>query len=112
MLIHIQDLSHPNIIAQHNNVLDILRKLKIRQSLIDSMISVGNKIDRISMETLKRIRDNAQIKGNTFTEISCRNGEGLSTLIQKIDLVKIYILKLIQSVLSEFYKPNLVNNQI
>lgn len=81
-------MSHPNIIAQHNNVFEVLQKLKIKQSLIDSVLSVGNKIDRIPKETLDKLSCDTQINGNKLNMISCRTGEGLAELIKKIDLVK------------------------
>lgn len=78
-------MSHPNIFAQRDNVLETLNGLKIRPELLKNMISVGNKIDRLP-ENLKLERF---LSFNPeMIQISCRNGAGMSKLIQKLDLVE------------------------
>uniref|UniRef100_A0A914PEX1 Uncharacterized protein n=1 Tax=Panagrolaimus davidi TaxID=227884 RepID=A0A914PEX1_9BILA len=82
LLIHIQDLSHPNIATQRDNVYETLQGLGIQQNLIDSMISVGNKIDK--METNPAEMKEA-LKDERMRLISCESGDGIEKLINEID---------------------------
>ena len=42
---HVQDISHPNAEAQKADVLSVLKKLNLRQPLIDNIVEARNKID-------------------------------------------------------------------
>ncbi|KAE9552537.1 hypothetical protein FO519_004234 [Halicephalobus sp. NKZ332] len=81
LLIHVQDLSHPNVFLQRENVVETLEELGVRRELVDSMISVGNKIDRV--ESLDPILN--KVKDEEIHLISCETGEGIEDLIKKID---------------------------
>lgn len=48
VLIHVRDVSHPDTISQNKNVLATLKSLKMPQGLLDNMITVGNKIDKVA----------------------------------------------------------------
>lgn len=45
VIVHVQDLSHPDRIAQRENVLETLHQIRVPSKLLDGMIEVGNKID-------------------------------------------------------------------
>ncbi|KAH7710202.1 GTP-binding protein HflX [Aphelenchoides avenae] len=86
LLVHIQDLSHPDVVAQRDNVYRTLEGLKMDARLMDTMINVGNKVDRVIGDSLpeKALSDDMCI-------ISCRTGEGVNELIQRIDTAVIAI---------------------
>jgi GTP-binding protein HflX len=82
LLIHIQDLSHPNIATQRDNVFETLQGLGIQQNLIDSMISVGNKIDKMETNPAEM---KETLKDDRMRLISCESGDGIDKLINEID---------------------------
>lgn len=45
VIVHVQDLSHPDHIAQRENVLQTLSQMGVPQRLMDTMVEVGNKVD-------------------------------------------------------------------
>ena len=47
MLVHIIDGSHPLAYAQRKNVMDVLDGLDARPELVENIISVVNKIDKM-----------------------------------------------------------------
>jgi GTP-binding protein HflX len=85
LLIHIEDLSHPDIEAQRANVMQTLRDLKVRDELIDSMIHISNKIDKLAPEKLESLRASSN-DNNVF--VSCRTGFGLTKLVNHLDTVR------------------------
>ena len=44
---HVTDISHPDQIAQRQNVLDTLGRLNIPDALKENIIEVGNKVDKL-----------------------------------------------------------------
>ena len=62
-------------------MIETLKELGVRQDLIDSMISVGNKIDKT--QDLDQIL--SKVKDENIQLISCETGEGVENLIKKID---------------------------
>ena len=44
---HVQDISHPDQIAQRQNVMDTLGRLNIPETLRENIIEVGNKVDKL-----------------------------------------------------------------
>lgn len=85
LLIHIEDLSHPNVQAQRENVMRTLQDLKIRDELVDSMIHVSNKVDKLSSAELETLNASSSMENNLL--VSCRTGLGLSKLVDYIDKV-------------------------
>ena len=73
----IEDVSHPDRVAQKETVLKTLKGLRLNQSLIDSLIFVGNKVDKA---------DGLPNEPDTHF-ISCLSGYGLPELIATIDKV-------------------------
>jgi len=76
LLIHIKDASHPDVKAQDDNVHRTLKSLKHLQPLLDGIITVGNKIDKIDRsEWMAVILDGV-------IPISCTEGYGLEFLLE------------------------------
>ena len=57
VLIHVRDISNPDHEMQSNNVLGTLRRLGVPENKIDSMITLGNKIDLVAPTEWKVMRD-------------------------------------------------------
>lgn len=73
-------MSHPNLKAQRENVQQTLEGLKMDAHLIENMINVGNKIDRIPPGELDKFRNDEHL-----VLVSCRNNTGLPVLVDKLD---------------------------
>lgn len=86
LLIHIEDLSHPNVEKQRENVMQTLRELNLRDELITSMIHVSNKVDKLLPEKVESLR--SSILGDSSLFISCRSGLGLTKLVNLLDQVR------------------------
>jgi len=48
VLVHIRDISHPDAAAQKINVLETLKRQNVEPKLLDSMIEVCNKVDKLA----------------------------------------------------------------
>jgi len=48
VLVHIRDISHPDTVAQKINVLETLQQQNVDSKLLDNMIEVCNKVDRLN----------------------------------------------------------------
>ena len=48
VLVHIRDISHPDAVAQKANVLQTLQQQNVESKLIDNMIEVCNKVDKLA----------------------------------------------------------------
>uniref|UniRef100_A0A915PU86 Hflx-type G domain-containing protein n=1 Tax=Setaria digitata TaxID=48799 RepID=A0A915PU86_9BILA len=76
ILLHVEDISNPDYLCQRDVVMKTLSALKIRDELLNSVIRVGNKIDKLS-------RLPADEPDKYF--ISCTDGRGFVELIAAID---------------------------
>ncbi|KAL7078148.1 hypothetical protein ACQ4LE_002325 [Meloidogyne hapla] len=90
LLIHLMDLSHPDLLAQRDNVLETLHNLKINQNLINNIINVGNKLDKCDDERKEKLAEwgiltSETLNNNNLFSISCRTLKGLPQLIEQID---------------------------
>ncbi|KAI6213888.1 hypothetical protein M3Y94_00204500 [Aphelenchoides besseyi] len=85
LLIHIEDISHPDVESQRQNVMETLRGLNIREELLDSMIHIANKTDKLSAGEVEQLK-NQESSGKRFF-VSCRNGLGLKSLVDQIDKI-------------------------
>ena len=52
LLLHVRDLSHPDTLYQNTQVLSTLKRLGATKEALDSMVTVGNKVDLVSEEQL------------------------------------------------------------
>lgn len=77
LLIHIQDVSHPDLKAQNSHVIETLKSISLPEKLLDNMITVGNKIDLVS-EIAPDVGDNS-------LPVSSTTGFGLKDLKFKIE---------------------------
>lgn len=68
-------------------MLETLHDLEIRPALIDTLISVGNKIDLIAggETAIEELRMRLGRDGDDISLISCKSGFGLRPLIERID---------------------------
>ncbi|KAF4528853.1 hypothetical protein B566_EDAN017199, partial [Ephemera danica] len=55
VILHICDLSHPNVKAQAANVLHTLTSLHVSEELIKNMITIGNKCDKDELYSLSEL---------------------------------------------------------
>jgi len=79
LLIHVRDVSNQDHFAQAQNVLETLVRINTPQHLLDDMIVIGNKIDRVNAD------DWPLIKEDGIFPISCTEGYGLDHLKKRID---------------------------
>lgn len=75
VIVHIRDMSHPNVTVQKEQVETTLKNLSVDQAVLDGMINVGNKIDRV---------ENVEQDGDSVL-ISCTTGTGLDKLKSRIE---------------------------
>lgn len=78
-----EDVSHPNVMAQREVVIETLDALSVKRSLVDSLIYVGNKCDKIDPQLCHQ---------PDVCYISCLNGSGIKQLIAEIDKVTVFHL--------------------
>uniref|UniRef100_F1KZZ6 GTP-binding protein 6 n=1 Tax=Ascaris suum TaxID=6253 RepID=F1KZZ6_ASCSU len=76
LLLVVEDVSHPNVMAQREVVIETLDALSVKRSLVDSLIYVGNKCDKIDPQLCHQ---------PDVCYISCLNGSGIKQLIAEID---------------------------
>jgi 50S ribosomal subunit-associated GTPase HflX len=91
------DFSHPNVLAQRDNVYETLENLKIQKSLMDNILNVGNKLDKCDSarrEELMKLDLLAPTNGpaHTILPISCRTAEGIPELIHRVDKVSFLLI--------------------
>lgn len=75
VIVHVRDVSHPNVQVQKEHVETTLKNLNVDKNLLDCVINVGNKIDRL---------DNVEQNDDSVL-ISCTTGIGLDDLKSKIE---------------------------
>lgn len=76
VIVHVRDMSHPNVSVQKSHVEETLKSLSINPDLLNGVIDVGNKIDCL--------QDNVEHDKNSVL-ISCTTGEGLDELKSRIE---------------------------
>lgn len=75
VIVHVRDMSHPNVQVQKQHVETTLKSLNMNENLLDCVINVGNKVDRI-----KNIEQD-----DDSVLISCTTGVGLNELKNRIE---------------------------
>lgn len=81
MLLHVEDVSNPDYLTQRDVVMKTLSVLKIKSELLNSVIRVGNKIDKLS--------ELPPSEPNTYF-VSCTDGRGFVELMTAVDKVYLY----------------------
>eukprot|EP01119_Soliformovum_irregulare_P016907 TRINITY_DN4960_c0_g1_i3.p1 TRINITY_DN4960_c0_g1~~TRINITY_DN4960_c0_g1_i3.p1 ORF type:complete len:357 (-),score=95.50 TRINITY_DN4960_c0_g1_i3:56-1126(-) len=90
VILHVRDIVHPESEYQKENVLDILKRLKIHPSVLKKTIEVWNKIDLMKPADLKasiKVVEEAPTRPFTIAPISATKGTGCDDLMDKIDRV-------------------------
>ena len=77
VIVHVTDISHPDQIAQRQNVLDTLGRLKIPDTLKENIIEVGNKVDKLPRLIHSRIK----ISSGRYPVVVRKKSLGISQLI-------------------------------
>jgi len=78
ILLHVRDISHPDTLAQKQDVENVLRSLFKGQQLPDNIVEVHNKIDRLSPEQ-------RALPSSGALQVSAITGEGLDALLATIE---------------------------
>lgn len=78
LLLHVRDFSHPDHIHQNSQVHATLRRLHVSQHALDSMITVGNKIDRLPQSQWRAVKDSGALP------VSATLGHGLNHLVSHL----------------------------
>nr|WP_245413760.1 GTPase HflX [Fulvimarina endophytica] len=87
IILHIRDVSDPDMLAQAEDVRQILRDLEIDADDTDHVIEVWNKVDRLGEAELERIRTLASntAASNAPHLLSAWTGEGIDALLADIE---------------------------
>ncbi|XP_002735823.1 putative GTP-binding protein 6 [Saccoglossus kowalevskii] len=80
LIIHIRDVSHPDTVAQKDNVLRVLQEMGVPDELTNNMIEVCNKIDVLEKQTT-----NPHTRQTAGIMVSALNGTGLQLLKKEIE---------------------------
>lgn len=75
---HVEDIANPDYLTQRDVVMKTLSALKIKSELLNSIIRVGNKIDKLGQLPPDEL--------NTYF-VSCTDGRGLVELMAAVDKV-------------------------
>lgn len=76
IIVHVRDISNPHSEAQKAVVLETLRSLHLPDSLMESIIEVGNKVDLL---------DESKVNSEEFIPISATEGTNLQKLSEAIE---------------------------
>ncbi|XP_014293442.1 putative GTP-binding protein 6 [Halyomorpha halys] len=76
LIVHVQDISHPDHVMQKSHVLKTLESFNLRTGVMQNIISVGNKCDKVPTITTV---------DNDLILTSCTKNTGLSKLEEKIE---------------------------
>ena len=68
VLIHVRDVSNPDHEKQSANVLQTLRRLRVPKEKLDSMITLGNKIDLVDPAEWKGLKERENLVPVSATE--------------------------------------------
>jgi len=80
VIIHVRDVSHPNVQVQKEHVETTLKTLNIDKNLLDCVINVGNKVDRLDDGCVEQ-----QGMDGSSVLVSCATGVGLEELKHRIE---------------------------
>lgn len=78
VILHVQDVSHPDWLFQRDRVDETIRKLNIDKKLLNHIIPVANKIDLLNPDEFKIISSDT-------SQISCANCQGLDDLKLRLE---------------------------
>lgn len=77
LVIHVQDVSHPDWLFQRDRVIEMLESLDIEKRLLHHVIPVANKIDLLPS-------NHGLIIPDSTNQVSCITGHGINSLTHRI----------------------------
>lgn len=83
LLLHVQDISHPNYEDQAAEVLQVLEELGVDLSKEHHMIDVYNKVDLLETDAFTALKNRVDRRANTCL-VSAVDGQGLPALLDEI----------------------------
>ena len=83
LLLHVRDASHPDWMAQRDDVLGVLTELGVPETSLGGMIEVWNKIDRIP-KAERPVAANGKREPKSVS-VSALTGENLDRLLKMVD---------------------------
>jgi GTP-binding protein HflX len=85
IIVHVRDISHPDNLAQRDDVHGVLRDLGLDEAIDEGrMIEAHNKIDLLSSEERRRLQNIAERETNGVP-LSATSGQGCDDLLARID---------------------------
>ncbi|MFP6732172.1 MAG: GTPase HflX [Alphaproteobacteria bacterium] len=85
IIVHVRDISHPDNLAQRDDVHGVLRDLGLDEAIDEGrMIEAHNKIDLLSSEERGRLQNIAERETNGVP-LSATSGQGCDDLLARID---------------------------
>ncbi|MFQ5784159.1 MAG: GTPase HflX [Alphaproteobacteria bacterium] len=85
VIVHVRDISHPESMAQREDVHAVMRELGLEEAIKAGLVEARNKIDLLSPETRVRIL-NACRRDVNSAAISATTGEGCRSLLDLLDV--------------------------
>ncbi len=85
VIVHVRDISHPDSQAQRSDVEKVLRELELGEAVDVGLIEALNKIDRLLPEAHDRVMSAVE-RDPRQAAVSARTGEGVSRLLELIEL--------------------------
>ncbi|KAK6620739.1 hypothetical protein RUM43_011034 [Polyplax serrata] len=79
LIVHVRDMSHPDTVAQNDNVIKTLNDLNLSEIKMKNIVTVGNKIDLVSSDKLQNLKTDDMIM------VSCTKLTGIDILRQEIE---------------------------
>lgn len=76
LIIHVQDISHPDLTAQNDHVIETLQSINMPEKLLKTMITVGNKVDLVTIP---------EEASPACFKVSCATGAGFEALKRKLE---------------------------
>lgn len=83
LIVHVRDISHPQSLAQKQDVLEVLEALGLPEQRRETMIEVLNKIDLLEPERRDEVRNMAARTQNVLA-LSAATGEGCDALLAAV----------------------------
>lgn len=83
LIVHVRDISHPQSLAQKQDVLEVLEALGLPEQRRQTMIEVLNKIDLLEPERREEVRNMAARTQNVLA-LSAATGEGCDALLAAV----------------------------
>ncbi|XP_063228745.1 putative GTP-binding protein 6 [Bacillus rossius redtenbacheri] len=80
VIVHVKDLSHPDMVAQTETVQETLQSLQVQKELVENLVVVGNKTDLAPPDALRN-------EPPDTLQVSATTHRGLTQLCEKLEQV-------------------------